>query len=67
LKGELLPGWWWYTPVILVLRRQRQVDSCEFEASLVYRVPGQLGLHREPCLKTNQKEKRKEKENRTIR
>jgi hypothetical protein len=34
-------------PLILALRRQRQVDFCEFEASLVYRVLGQLTLHRE--------------------
>jgi hypothetical protein len=29
---------WWYTPLILRLRRQRQVDLCELKASLVYRV-----------------------------
>jgi hypothetical protein len=38
---------WWCMPLILALRRQRQVDFCEFEASLVYRVLGQLTLHRE--------------------
>jgi hypothetical protein len=32
--------------LIPALRRQRQADF-EFEASLVYRVPGQPGLHRE--------------------
>jgi hypothetical protein len=32
-------------PLISALRRQRQVDLCEFEASLVYRVPGPLGLN----------------------
>ena len=31
-------GWWWYTPLIPALRRQRQEDISEFEASLVYRV-----------------------------
>lgn len=32
------PGWglWWYTPLILALRNQRQMDLCEFEASLAY-------------------------------
>jgi hypothetical protein len=31
-------GWWWCTPLIPALRRQRQVYLCEFEASLIYRV-----------------------------
>ena len=35
---------WWYMPLILALRRQRQVDLCKFKASLVY-----TGR---PCLKT---------------
>jgi hypothetical protein len=30
-------GQWWYKPLIPGLRRQRQVDLCESEASLVYR------------------------------
>ena len=35
-------------PLILALRRQRQVDISELEASLVYRAgPAQPGLHRE--------------------
>ena len=29
--------WWWHTPLIPALRRQRQVDLCEIEVSLVYR------------------------------
>jgi hypothetical protein len=29
---------WWYTPLTLALGRQRQVDFCEFEANLVYRM-----------------------------
>ena len=28
--------------------RQRQVDLCEFKVSLVYRIPGQPGLQRNP-------------------
>ena len=28
-------GWWWHTPLIPAVRRQRQVDLCELEASLV--------------------------------
>ena len=30
-------------PLILALRRQRQVNLCEFEASLVYRVSSRTG------------------------
>jgi hypothetical protein len=29
--------WWWSTSLIPALGRQRQVDLCESEASLVYR------------------------------
>jgi hypothetical protein len=33
---------WWYTPLILALRRLRMVDLCEFESSLVYLVEFQV-------------------------
>ena len=36
-KSITLAGQWWYMPLIPGLRRQRQVDLCESEASLVYR------------------------------
>jgi hypothetical protein len=36
IKGEV--GQWWYMPLILALGRQKQVDLCEFKASLGYRV-----------------------------
>ena len=29
--------WWWHTPLIPTLEKQREVDFCEFEVSLVYR------------------------------
>jgi hypothetical protein len=29
---------WWLTPLILALGKQRQVDLCEFKASVIYRV-----------------------------
>ena len=32
----------WYTPLIPALRRQKQVDLCELEASLVYPVSSRL-------------------------
>jgi hypothetical protein len=35
---------WWHVPLIPALRRQRQEDLCEFEASLVYTSPGQADL-----------------------
>lgn len=37
LKKPKVDGWWWHTPLIPRLRRQRQVYLCEFKASLVYR------------------------------
>ena len=38
----------WSPPsLILAFVRQRQVDLCELEASLIYRVPEQPRLHRE--------------------
>ena len=34
--NRVLYGKWWCIPLIAVLRRQRHVDLCEFEAILVY-------------------------------
>ena len=36
-------GRWWRTPLIPALGRQRQVDLCEFEASLVSRASARIG------------------------
>jgi hypothetical protein len=36
-KESLSKPAWWCTPLILVLRRQRRADLCEFKASLVYK------------------------------
>ena len=35
--------WWWPTPLIPELGRQRQADFFEFEASLLYRVSSKTG------------------------
>ena len=36
-KKKVIARWWWCTPLISTLGRQRQVDLNEFEASLVYK------------------------------
>ena len=45
-------GQWWRTPLTPALRRQRQADLSEFEASLVYRVGSRTGSKAtdKPCL-----------------
>ena len=50
-------------PLIPALRRQRQADLCEFEASLVYRDSFRSGFKaiEKPCLKKQKKKKRKKK------
>ena len=35
-KNKLISQVWWCTPLILVVRRQKQVDLCEFAANLGY-------------------------------
>ena len=49
----------WLTSLILVLGRQRQVDLCEFKASLVYRVSSKTvrATQRNPVLKNNNSQK----------
>ena len=42
--------WWWCMPLIPELRRQRQVDLCESEASLVYKFQDCQGYTEKPCL-----------------
>jgi hypothetical protein len=41
----------WCTPLVPALRRQRQVDLCEFKVNLVYRGSSKITRHTEkPCL-----------------
>lgn len=35
-RKEMLEPVWWHIPVVSVLGRQRQMDFCEFKASLIY-------------------------------
>jgi hypothetical protein len=49
---------WWQMVLVPALGRQRQMDVCEFDASLFYRVSLQPGLHRETL---SQKPKNKTK------
>ena len=43
---------WWCTPLIPAVWRQRQVDLCEFEVSLIYRASSSTGSKatEKPCL-----------------
>lgn len=53
---------WWCTPSVPALGRQRLVDLCEFEASLVNRASSRIAraMQRNPVSK-NQKKKKKKK------
>jgi hypothetical protein len=49
---------WQYIPLTTALRRQRQRDLCEFEASLVYRVSSRTAMPTQRnCLKKQNKTK----------
>jgi hypothetical protein len=62
---RLKPGWALVVLLIPVLRRQRQADLCEFEASLVYRVSSrttQRNLVWKNQTKPSRKRRKKRKE-----
>ena len=40
---RIIPRVWWHTYLIPALRRQRQVDFCEFKTSLVYTLSSRTG------------------------
>ena len=48
---------WWCMPLIPALGREKQVDLCEFEASLVYRTSSRTGSKatEKPCLEKQEK------------
>ena len=51
---------WWHTPLIAALGKQRQVDFCEFKASLLYKVSSRTSqgcFTEKPCLKNKQTNK----------
>ena len=50
-------------PLIQALRRQRWMDFCEFEASLVYSVSSRTGSKATQRNPVSKKEKRKKKKN----
>lgn len=52
-----------HTLLILALRRHRQTDLSEFEASLVYRVSSRTAraIQRNPALKSKKKTRKEEK------
>jgi hypothetical protein len=52
---------WWCTPLIPALGRQRQVDLCEFEASLLYKVSYRTARATQKNQKERKKKRKKEK------
>jgi hypothetical protein len=58
-----LSGWWWRTPLIPELGRQRRADLCEFEANLIYRASSRIprATQWNPVLKNQNRKRRKRK------
>ena len=58
---------WRHTPLIPALRRQRQANLCEFEASLVYKVSSRTArpIQRTPVSKNKTKQNKNKKTKKT--
>lgn len=42
VNSPLGTRWWWHTPFVPALRRQKQADVCKSEDSLLYRVSAMI-------------------------
>ena len=61
-KIEGRAGQWWFKPLIPKLKRQRQVDLCEFEASLVYKSSSRTARATQGNSVSEKKKRKKERE-----
>ena len=66
-KTNTSGAWWWHTPLVPALRRQRQENLCEFEASLAYKASSRTArtTQKNPVSKTNKQNKTKQKQRTT--
>ena len=62
-EKEKKSGQWWHTPLIPALRKQRQVDLCEFGARVVYNseFQGRFQTYRETLFKKKRKKEKKKR------
>ena len=61
INSTVAGRWWWRTPLIPWLWRQKQVDLCKFEASLVYKESSRTGSKatEKPCLEKQKQSKKR--------